>query len=156
MYNMDAVNSKAPGQVGSPEALRLATFASLVNQKFVVLSSSSDYVAVQRHFFDECLRPLISRIRFDEHWYLERYADVRLAIDGKMVRDGKEHYERYGYFEHRLPYPIQVQENWYLEQYPDVKEAIGRRAFASGQAHFELNGFREGRIPYPHFELAVV
>src|SRR5262245_6661540 len=123
-HNMDAVNSQAPGQA-DPAALKLATFASLVNQKFVLLSSSSDYVAVQPHFFDECLRPLISRIRFDERWYLDRYFDVRRAIEKKMVRDAKDHYERYGYFEHRLPYRIQVRENWYLEQYPDVKEAIG-------------------------------
>jgi hypothetical protein len=62
---------------------------------------------------------------------------------------------RFGYFEHRLPYRIEVKEEWYLEQYPDIKKAIDRRDFKSGQEHFETNGFREGRMPHPNFELAV-
>lgn len=134
-------------------SLKLASFASLVNQKIVVLSSASDYVAVNTHFLQACLRPLIGRIRVDERWYVETYPDVQQAITKRIVKDARDHYERFGYFEHRLPYPIKVQESWYIEQYPDVKEAIERGAFASGQVHFELNGYREGRIPYPHFEL---
>jgi hypothetical protein len=136
--------------------LRLASFASLVNQKLVVLSNSSDYVALDWHFFTETLRPLISRIRLDAEWYAKTYPDVKEAIDKQQVNDAKDHYERFGYFEHRIPYRIRVEEDWYLEQYPDVKLAIVKRLFPSGQTHFELNGYREGRIPYANFELVLV
>ena len=137
--------------------IRLSNFASLVNQRIVVLSNSSDeYVALDWHFFTEILRPLIGRIRVDAEWYTMTYPNVRDAIGKRIVSNAKEHYERFGYFEHRIPYRIHVDEDWYLEQYPDVKDAIAKRLFPSGQAHFELNGYREGRIPYPNFELAVV
>lgn len=142
------MNSSAPH-------LHLASFASLLNQKLVVLSNASDYVALDWHFFAESLRPLIGRIRVDPDWYQEMYADVKEAIAKKSVADAKEHYQRYGYFEHRLPYRIEVRDAWYLDQYPDVKKAVSQRTFRSAQAHFELNGYREGRMPYPNFELAM-
>jgi hypothetical protein len=151
---MKLIRSRAANANTAPW-LKLTSFAALMNQKVVVLSSESDYVAVEQHFFDECLRPLISRIVLDEDWYLERYPDVGQAIMKNIVKNAKDHYERFGYFEHRLPYLIQVQEVWYCEQYADVKDAIANRAFASGQSHFEMNGFREGRMPHPHFELAL-
>ena len=139
----------------APE-LKLPTFASLLNQKIVILSASSDYVAVDEFFFNELLRPLVNRIHLDEQWYLKKYPDVKLAIAKKVVKSAKDHFVRFGYFEHRLPYYIEVQEDWYLEQYPDIKSGIGQREFKSGQEHFEASGFREGRIPHPHFELAIV
>jgi hypothetical protein len=134
--------------------LKLPTFASLLNKKVVILASSSDYIAVDRYFFNECLRPLIDKIELDEQWYLQKYPDVKQAIAKKIVKSAKEHFVRFGYFEHRLPYRIDVEEDWYLEQYPDIKGAIEKRKFKSGQEHFEASGFREGRIPHPHFELA--
>jgi hypothetical protein len=90
----------------------------------------------------------------DERWYLQKYPDVRQAISKKIVSDAKDHFTRFGYFEHRLPYQIKVQEDWYLEQYPDIKKAIEEKDFKSGQEHFEIVGFREGRIPHPNFDLA--
>ena len=135
--------------------LKLPTFASLLNQKILIQSKSSDYIAVDQYFFNNCLYPLISRIELDEQWYLQKYPDVRQAIAKKAVKDAKDHFVRFGYFEHRLPYRIEVKEEWYLEQYPDIKKAIDRRDFKSGQEHFETNGFREGRMPHPNFELAV-
>jgi hypothetical protein len=135
--------------------LRLVSFASLVNQKLVVLSNSSDYVAVDWHFFAQSLRPLIGRIHVDAEWYAKTYPDVKEAIGQRIVSDAKDHYERFGYFEHRFPYRIQAEEDWYLDQYPDVKEAIAKRLFPSGQIHFELYGYREGRMPYANFELAL-
>lgn len=134
--------------------LKLPTFASLLNQKTVILSNSSDYIAIDQYLFNECLRPLIDRIQLDEKWYLQKYPDVRQAISKKIVKDAREHFLRFGYFESRLPYHIEVREDWYLEQYPDIKKAIAQREFKSGQEHFEASGFREGRIPHPNFELA--
>jgi hypothetical protein len=135
-------------------SVKLPTFASLLNQKIVILSDSSDYIAVDQYFFNDCLRPLIGKIWLDEGWYLQKYPDVRQAIAKKIVKDAKDHFVRFGYFEHRLPYDIKVQEDWYLEQYPDIKNAIERKEIKSGQQHFEDVGFREGRIPHPNFGLA--
>ena len=135
-------------------SFRLASFASLLNTKLVILSSSSpDYVALDRHFFQESLRPLIERIRIEPDWYLTTYPDVAEAISNKIVVDAADHYRRFGYFEHRMPYRILVHEEWYLDQYSDVKEAVSHRTFASGQAHFDYAGYREGRVPFPNFEL---
>ena len=135
---------------------RLASFASLLNTKLVVLSSSSpDYVALDRHFFQASLRPLIERIRVEADWYLTEYPDVADAISRNIVVDAGDHYRRFGYFEHRMPYKIIVQEEWYLDQYSDVREAVSRGTFASGQSHFDLTGYREGRVPFPNFELAI-
>jgi hypothetical protein len=136
--------------------LKVGSFASLLNQRIVVLAESDDYVAIDQHFFEAALRPFIRRIKIDERWYLATYPDVTRAIDRKTVRDARDHYERFGYFENRLPYPIEVKESWYANAYPDVKEAIARRDFPSAQTHFERNGFREGRVPYPGFEFDLV
>jgi hypothetical protein len=138
----------------TPLGFKLPTFASLLNQKIIIISESSDYVAVDEFFFNDSLRPLIDRILLDEQWYIKKYPDVKSAIAKKMVKNAKDHFARFGYFEHRLPYYIEVEEDWYLEQYPDVKNGISEREFKSGQEHFEVSGFREGRIPHPHFELA--
>jgi hypothetical protein len=134
--------------------LKLPTFASLLNQKIVILSDSSDYIAVDKHFFNECLCPLIWRVQLDERWYLQKYPDVRQAIEKKTVNDARDHFLRFGYFEHRLPYSIKVREEWYLAQYPDIRKAIDEGEFNSGQEHFEAAGFREGRIPHPSFGLS--
>jgi hypothetical protein len=134
--------------------MRLPTFAALLNQKIIILAESSDYVAVDQYFFRDCFGPLIDKIQLDDQWYLQKYADVRQAIAKKLVKDAKEHFIRFGYFEHRLPYHIQVEEDWYLEQYPDINKAIEERKFKSGQDHFETVGFREGRIPHPNFDLS--
>lgn len=135
-------------------SLRLAPFASLLNRKLVVLSASSpDYVAIDRHFFYEILRPIIDRIRIDCDWYMAAYPDVAEAVSKEIVTDARDHFRRFGYFEHRMPYQILIHEDWYVEQYPDVRDAIERRAFTSGQNHFEVSGYREGRMPFPNFEL---
>src|SRR5450759_2919197 len=93
--------------------LKLPTFAALLNQKIIILSESSDYIAVDQYFFNDCLRPLIDNVQLDEQWYLHKYPDVRQAIAKKIVKDAKDHFMRFGYFEHRLPYNIEVQEDWY-------------------------------------------
>src|SRR5262249_43350014 len=89
--------------------LKLPTFGALLNQKIVILSNSSDYVAVDQYFFNDCLRPLIDKIQLDEQWYLQKYPDVRQAIARKAVKDARDHFVRFGYFEHRLPYQIKVE-----------------------------------------------
>ena len=128
-------------------------YAALINQRLVIPSERTQYCAVSRSFLQDCLAELVAQIRVDEEWYLGRNEDVRQAIEAGHVANAREHYARFGYFEHRMPYEVQVQEDWYSQEYPDVEEAVRSAVFQSGQQHFELRGFQEGRVPYPHFRL---
>ena len=134
--------------------MEVATYADLLNQKIVLLSPKGNYIAVEWHFFVNSLGPKLETIKVNEEWYLKTYPDVRAAIDAQIVVNARAHYIRFGYFEHRMPYPISVNESWYVAEYPDIREAISKKIFASGQMHFNLDGFREGRCPSPDFKLA--
>ncbi len=129
------------------------TYASLLNRKILVPSPKTPYVAVERHFLTFCMETVLERVHVDEDWYLNSHPDIKDAIDAGRLESARSHYCKFGFFEHRMPYPIHVDETWYLTEYPDVKEAIRQEHFASGQAHFELIGFKEGRFPYPNFRL---
>ena len=131
----------------------VASYATLINTKTVQQSPRPQYVLVDRHFFQSCLRPLLEKIAFDEAWYLRKYPDIAEAIRKKEVASAHEHYVRHGYFENRLPFEITVDGPWYLNQYPDIREAVRREQFQSAQDHFEQVGFGEGRIPYANFAL---
>jgi hypothetical protein len=133
--------------------MQVTTFATLINSKIIVPSSATSYYAVDKHFLTSCLSDYIGSIYLDPEWYLLRYPDVAQAIERKAVADVQEHYCRYGFWENRMPYAIQVQEAWYLESYPDVAQAITRKAIQSGQEHYDRVGFQEGRFPHPNFEL---
>jgi hypothetical protein len=128
----------------------------LLNARIVLPPEGDEYVKVDRHFFQFCLRPILERIEVDEEWYLSKYPDVLTALEDGAVPSAAAHYVRHGYFENRMPYPIEVDEEWYLEQYPDVRTAIERNTFASAQAHFDIAGFAEGRLPYAGFALATL
>lgn len=136
--------------------MTLPSFAALGNQKLVVPSSKKPFVAVDEHFLQQLMLPLLDLIKVEETWYLKQYPDVEAAIINGVVPDAKTHYTRFGYFEHRLPYAIQINESWYLEEYPDIRDAVAAKAFTSGQHHFETVGYREGRFPYPGFEFQTV
>lgn len=131
------------------------TFAALVNQRIVILSERTSYMAVDRHFLFECMRSKISRIRVDEAWYDKTYPDVAQAVMSGTVSRAKEHYQRFGYFENRMPYAIEVDAAYYLEAHPDVAEATRNGTFGSAQAHFNDIGYSEGRLPYPGFSLTL-
>jgi hypothetical protein len=129
------------------------SYAALVNERIVVPSSSTPYFAVEQHFFFSCMQKLLDRIYVDDVWYLQKYPDVREAVESGKVPAAREHYARFGYYEHRLPYPIEVDEPWYLDTYTDVEDSIRNRNYASAEKHFEFVGFREGRLPHPNFKL---
>jgi hypothetical protein len=131
--------------------IMIPVFASLLNEKRVVLSSRSNLVAVDRHLFVAVMVPTLSRIYVDESWYLDRFPDVQDALSKGIVKSAKDHYVRFGYYENRMPYQILVNENWYMEQYPDVGAAVRQEDFVSAQHHFEAIGFSEGRFPFPNF-----
>jgi hypothetical protein len=148
----------SPSKSGNrdPVALDIPSYAALLDRKMIIPSASQPYLAVDQHFFFDHFAQILRRISFDETWYLTKYRDIRDAIEKGSVVDARQHYVRFGYYEHRLPYKIDVDAVWYLETYPDVKVAVERRHYTSGQAHFETAGFREGRLPYPNFALRLV
>ncbi len=98
--------------------------------------------------FINILRLLISGIVVNEEWYLEEYPDIGRAVKDGLVKSARQHFIDDGYFEGRLPFPMNVDERWYLEQNPDVAESVRTGVVSSGQQHFSEDGYREGRLPY--------
>ncbi len=132
------------------------TYAALLDAKLILHSKASPYFAVDQHFFFDCFALVLADVYFDEAWYLASYPDIGDAVRTGKVASAWHHYIRFGFYEHRLPYKIEVDEAWYLRTYPDVKTGIERRLHESGQAHFEAVGYREGRLPHPGFKLRKV
>ncbi len=131
----------------------METYATLLNLKVIVPSTKTNYVAVERHYWQNAFEAKLSEIEVDEEWYLLQYPDVALALANRVVGNARQHYCQSGYFEHRMPYKIEVQPEWYMAQYPDVRDAVKQGVFASPQEHFERLGYQEGRFPYPEFAL---
>ena len=78
-------------------SLPLPGFRSL-DDSFIELFDHNDVVRF--------LRPVITKLQFDESDYLGRYADVRLAVKAGRLSSGREHYVRDGYFRGRQAEPI--------------------------------------------------
>lgn len=131
----------------------MQSYAALINQKILVPSQRSNYVAVELHFLAQALQAQISSVYVDEAWYLKRYPDIASAIALGQIKHAAAHYQLHGYFEHRMPHEILVDEDWYLNEYPDIKKAVQNKIYQFGQQHFEELGYKEGRIPYPNFSL---
>ena len=131
----------------------METYAALLNLRVIVPSSSTSYVGVERNYWKTIMVEHIMKIDLDESWYAEQYPDVSMTIENRIIENIRQHYYRFGYFEHRMPHQIDVEAEWYMSQYPDVRDAVTKGVFASAQAHFEQNGFQEGRHPYPGFSL---
>lgn len=94
------------------------------------------------------LRHLIAGVRVDEAWYLERYPDIADAIGQGIVASPQSHFVHDGYFEGRMPFPIQVDEQYYLTQNAGVSDHVRNGLLESGQQHFDENGYSEGRLPF--------
>nr|WP_294504087.1 hypothetical protein [uncultured Rhodopila sp.] len=137
-------------------AAGMPTYAALLDRKAIVPSASGSYVAVEQGFFLDCFGRIVARVDPDERWYLMKYPDVAKAIEQGLVATARQHYVRFGFYEHRQPYKIDVDAGWYLETYPDVRIAVEKRQFATAQAHFDAPGFLEGGLPYSGFTLRVL
>jgi hypothetical protein len=94
------------------------------------------------------LRHLIAGVRVDEAWYLERYPDIAEAIGQGIVASPQFHFVHDGYFEGRMPFPMQVDEQYYLTQNAGVSDHVRNGLLESGQQHFDENGYSEGRLPF--------
>jgi hypothetical protein len=133
----------------------LPSYATLCNLKKVLPSATTDYFAVENHLFYELMSLFLADVRVDEEWYLEKHPDLKEAIAKGAVSGARDHFLRFGFYEHRMPYRIEVDEGWYLATYPDVAEAVRKELFASGQEHFETTGYGEGRLPFANFALKI-
>jgi hypothetical protein len=98
--------------------------------------------------FLKVLRLIAATVPVDQQWYLERYADLREALQAGAIASGTDHFVDSGYMEGRLPADIGVDERWYLQQYPDVADDIANGVVASARDHFINNGYKEGRLPH--------
>jgi len=133
--------------------MTVASFATLINQKVLMPSPRTQYVAVEKDHLVHFLKPTLQLIFVDSEWYLRANPDIAQAIDSGAVANAADHYVTYGYYEHRMPYEIKVDEAWYLGQYADVSEAVAKGVFGSAREHYYSVGFREGRLPHANFAL---
>lgn len=133
--------------------MKVATFATLINQKVFMLSPRTQYIAVHKDHLVDYLKPVLGTVYVDTDWYLLTNPDIVEAIRSGAVENAVDHYVTFGFYEHRMPYEIKVDENWYLIQYPDVKDAVAKGSFPSGESHFYAVGFKEGRLPHANFSL---
>lgn len=122
------------------DQIRRAVEISTVKGELRVNVSYEDFVGI--------LKALITGVDVDEEWYLRTYDDIARAVREGIVNSARQHFIEDGYFEGRMPFPIQVDERWYLQQNPDVAESVRRGMIDSGQAHFQEDGYREGRMPF--------
>jgi hypothetical protein len=136
--------------------MNVASFATLINQKVLIPSQRTQYVAVDKEHLIDLLRPTLKTIYVDPDWYLQSNPDIAEAIAVGTVVNAADHYVTYGYYEHRMPYEIQVEEDWYLAQYSDVKEAVAKGVFSSARDHYYVVGYKEGRLPHANFSLRLI
>jgi hypothetical protein len=97
--------------------------------------------------FVKLIKLLLSGTEVDEQWYLQQYDDVRGATETGEIISAQKHFVEDGYFEGRLPFPMDVDDDWYLSQYPDVADGIRNGTITSARQHFTDDGYREGRFP---------
>ncbi len=135
------------------EVAVMESYAALINKRILIPSQKVNYIGVEMHFLSQALRAYVQKIYVDEEWYLTRYPDIVAALKAGTITDAWEHYQLYGFYEHRMPHEILVDERWYLDQYADIRKAVDAQVYQSGQHHFEELGYKEGRIPYAHFSL---
>jgi hypothetical protein len=133
--------------------MKPTSFATLSGNKIIMPSGNNAYFAIEKHFLYACMSSYVDTIHFDEGWYLETYPDIKDAVDKGLFERAKDHYVRFGYFEHRIPYLIEVDDSWYQSTYRDIRQAITERRFESSQAHFIKLGYAEGRLPHANFVL---
>jgi hypothetical protein len=129
------------------------SYATFINLRKVVPSATTGYFAVESHLFYQLMSLFLADVRVDEDWYLAKHPDLKEAIAKGEVTGARDHFLRFGFYEHRMPHEIDVDEDWYQATYPDVAEAVRNNVFASGQEHFETSGYREGRLPFANFAL---
>jgi hypothetical protein len=111
------------------------------------LKSKSVSVSVEGLVFLLC--SVLSNVRVDEAWYLERYVDVKAAILAGDTQSASYHFRTSGYLEGRLPYQLPFDSDYYFKQYADLAATYDSTDSKGLRAHFESKGYYEGRVGVP-------
>lgn len=110
-----------------------------------------DFVLVSRNslkvLFKEYAKSQASE--FDEEWYLSQNRDVSDNLATSDLETGLDHFINHGYFENRMPRPIEINWKLYLDLNPDVHKNLsaleGESLKKSAIQHYIDHGYREGR-----------
>lgn len=86
---------------------------------------------------------------FNEQAYLEANADVREAVNKGLVTSGWDHFQQFGYLEHRLRDIRHLDEQHYLKAHNDVREAVQKGILPNARTHFLGSGLFEKRFFTP-------
>jgi hypothetical protein len=108
--------------------------------------NSGSKAAMSLPLLREILMVAVSKLPFDDDFYLTTYQDIRSAYEGGSITDLKMHFIDRGYFEGRLGADPGVDEDFYKETYPDVAMAILNSEVKSGADHYLHAGASEGRF----------
>jgi len=130
--------------------MNVAPSFKLLQQRFSVVKAKRRRKL--NNSYDEILdiiRLLLRGVRVDETWYLNEYPDIADALAAGEVKSARQHFVNSGYFEGRLPCPLEIDEAWYLAEYPDVADGIARGDIQSARQHFLEYGYEEGRFCSP-------
>src|SRR4028118_1982831 len=86
---------------------------------------------------------------FDEQYYLASYPWLKPAIDARIIKSGREHFEKFGQAAGLTKISRYFDEDTYLEGNPDLKPFVRtvnpNAPFATGLDHFIQYGYEEGR-----------
>lgn len=121
---------------------------SIIKDRFTFEGKNGDVQATIG--YEELLEVIKLYLRsavVDEAWYRETYPDVADTIDAGELLSAKHHFVEDGYFEGRMPHPVEVDEKYYLEKYPDIADGIDGGLIDSAANHFRDYGYSEGRLP---------
>ncbi|OCR02677.1 hypothetical protein BCD67_15960 [Oscillatoriales cyanobacterium USR001] len=81
---------------------------------------------------------------FDEKYYLDQYPQIAAAVQNKTVRNGFEHFAKFGQFEGLNP-SARFDNKLYLAVNSDVADLVAKGVFRSGFEHFIQQGQFQGR-----------
>jgi hypothetical protein len=105
--------------------------------------------AISLPILREIIMVAVSKLPFDEEFYLTAYEDIREAYNSGVVSDLRSHFIEEGYFEGRFGARPDVHADFYLETYPDVAQAIANKQVTSALEHYMRAGAAEGRFANP-------
>ena len=98
--------------------MRITTFATLINQKILMPSPRTNYIAVDRNHLVDFLRPLLREVNWTPIGTCTIIPMSDRLFPTASSRSALEHYVTFGFYEHRMPYEIEVDDPWYLPSIP--------------------------------------
>jgi hypothetical protein len=104
-------------------------------------------ISLPKEMFKFLLLLALESSEFNESGYLKENPDIPPAIRKGEIKDAREHYLGFGYFEGRTGATPPVDEAWYLANYKDVAQAVRQGEIISARDHFNTVGSAEGRSP---------